>query len=222
MTCTHYYQLCRLGVCLALAVAPIGCSKESKVTKLEKRRRRFMTPASLEKAKISYLNLLKEDPGNAAAIAQLARIWTDQGAPLRALPYLMKSRELLPKDVGLRNRLAMVFMTLGDPAQAHKESAAALEAAPDNGEALIMLAETCRTPEERDAVRQIIDAFPNQDSADRHLAGVTFLLQEKNVLGAEEAVARAGGQRPEIGAGPGGGGRIAPSAQRSGWSGAEI
>jgi tetratricopeptide (TPR) repeat protein len=190
-------QFFRLAACLAAAVLAFGCSDEAQKSQSLSKAQSYLEAGELEKAKIAYLSLLQKDPGNAEAIGELGRIWSEQGAPLRALPYLLKSRELQPQNVLLRNKLAAVFMSLGELAEARKEAMAILKVAPGDGEALMLLAESVRTPEERDAARQVIDTFPAADAAARHLADVPFLLQERDILGAEDAVARALAAEPK-------------------------
>ena len=115
-----------LALILAGAVA-IGCSAESKKARLLTRADSFFNSGDYEKAKIEYLNVLKSDPQNAVAIKRLGTIWYEQGAPLRAAPFLMKTRELLPDDTDSRSKLALVFMSVGEFDEARKEAVAILD-----------------------------------------------------------------------------------------------
>lgn len=181
----------RLFACLMAALLAAGCSKEAKKSQLQSRAQAFLDAGEFEKAKIAYLNVLQKDPGNALAIAQLGRIWSEQGSPMQARPYLLKTRQLNPNDIELRKKLVSNLLSLNQRKDAHAEAAAILSLAPSDGEALILLAESASNSEERDATLQRIDAFPLRDSADRYLAPVVFLMYDKDYLGAEEAVARA-------------------------------
>ncbi len=174
-----------------------GCSKEAKVEQLEGRAKGFYEAGELQKARIAYLSLLQQSPGNAAAIRQLGMIWMDQGLPLRAIPYLVKTRETDPKDVEARYKLALAFRMLQELKEAREEAAAVLELAPAHGEALVMLAESVRTREEADEMRRLIDAFPDQNSVDRYLAEAPLRLGERDALGAEEMVLKAVELDPE-------------------------
>ncbi len=107
---------------LGLIILLAGCSAEWRNARLKKKAEKYFESGQYDKAKIEYLNLLRADPQNAAAIRQLGIIWFEQGAPLRAIPFLMKSREVAPDDLNLRTRLAETFMALGEAGEARKEA----------------------------------------------------------------------------------------------------
>src|SRR5271166_5783484 len=100
-----------------IAVVAGGCS--SNTTKLERAQRDFEA-GRYDNARIEYLNVLQADPQNATAIQQLGIIWFGEGAPLRALPYLLRAREIAPDHLDARTKLGMVFLSLGQVLEARK------------------------------------------------------------------------------------------------------
>ena len=111
-------------------VVAIGCSAEAKKSRLLERADRYFESGEYDKAKIEYLNVLRADPQNATAIRRLGTIWFEQGAPLNAAPFLLKARDLVPDDLEARTKLALVFMSAGQFAEARKEALAILERIP--------------------------------------------------------------------------------------------
>src|SRR4051812_34891639 len=73
-----------------------GCSKEAKEARAFKRGEEDLAAGKYEAAKIDYMNVLRLNGGNGAAIARLGSIWYEEGAPLRALPFLLKASKLDP------------------------------------------------------------------------------------------------------------------------------
>src|SRR5919198_596041 len=85
-----------------------GCAGQDRKLRHLELAERYFKAGEYEKAKIEYLNVLALDFNNALAESQLGIIWFEQGAPLRAYPYLAKARELTPDNLQARIRLAMV------------------------------------------------------------------------------------------------------------------
>ena len=140
--------------CLVVAILATaafnGCSTEAKKSRLLKSAERYFESGDYDKAKIEYLNVLRSDPQNAIAIQRLGAIWYEEGAPLRAAPFLLKGRELLPDDISSRTKLASVFFAAGQFGEARKEALAILERSPAQEEAMLLLVESSRTQQELD------------------------------------------------------------------------
>ena len=85
---------------------------------------------------------------------RLGAIWYEQGAPLRAAPFLLKTRELLPEDIGSRTRLAQVFIRVRQFEEARKEAFAILEQSPAQEEAMLLLVEASRSPQQLEEAEQ--------------------------------------------------------------------
>jgi tetratricopeptide (TPR) repeat protein len=102
----------RFGTLLLFALALAGCSREARKARHLTKAEDYLTAHELEKAKIEYLNVLRVDYRNATAIARLGGIWFEQGAPLRAYPYLFMARELAPENTEARGKLIQVLASV--------------------------------------------------------------------------------------------------------------
>ena len=99
-------------------------------------------------AEIEYKNLVREQPGNAHALRRLGIIWHERGSPVRAVGFLMQSKERDSGNDALRIELAEVLHTLGEQAAARKEAMVVLERTPGHSDALVTLALTASTAAE--------------------------------------------------------------------------
>ena len=174
-----------------MVVVFIGCSAEAKKSRLLSRADRYFESGDYDKAKIEYLNVLRADPRNATAIQRLGTIWYEQGAPLRAAPFLLKTRELVPDDVGSRTKLASVLTAAGELEEARKEALAILERSPAQEEAMLLLAETSRSQEERDDAEQRLLRLNASDKAGFQLALAGLSLRKNDRVSAANAVKHA-------------------------------
>ena len=152
---------------------------------------RYFESGEYDKAKIEYLNLLRADPQNATAIRQLGTIWFEQGAPLNAAPFLLKARELVPENFEARTKLALVFMSVGQFAEARKEALAVLDRSPDQNEAMLILAESSRSPRELDDAERRLRNLSADHKAGFHLALAGISLRKRDLASAESEVKRA-------------------------------
>src|SRR5436190_21189417 len=94
-------------VTLILAATLIAaCSKETKKARLLGEADNYFKAGNYDKAKLSYLNVLQLDAGNALAFERIGAMWQDDAAPLQAGRFLAKASELDPKNAQNRIRLA--------------------------------------------------------------------------------------------------------------------
>ncbi len=92
---------------ISLVAATIGgCHLPGRKSRVIARADRYFKAGEYDKAKIEYLNLLRLDQQNVTAFQQLGFIWYEQGDPLRAIPFLLRARQLAPKNVTARAKLA--------------------------------------------------------------------------------------------------------------------
>src|SRR5881227_436857 len=150
-------QIIRFTAILVLVLVSCSCTSEMKKSRYLARAERYFKAGGYDQAKIEYLKVLKVDPNNAVAYARCGAMWADEGAPLRAAAFLLKARELAPKDLDNRYKLALVYLRVGQPKEVFKE-------APDNGPALAFLAETAVTPEQNQTAEQELQKFPQHDN----------------------------------------------------------
>ena len=166
----------RLFVAVSLLPIFAACSQEAKKARLAERAERYFKAGEYEKAKIESMNVLRMEPRNAAALQRLGLIWVEQGAPLRAVPFLAEARKQAPNNNEVRMKFASVLATLGQRADARKEALKVLEIAPANGDALLVLADTTRTKEDVEETSQQLAKFPRRDSASFLVASARMAL----------------------------------------------
>ncbi|MDQ3118654.1 MAG: tetratricopeptide repeat protein [Verrucomicrobiota bacterium] len=155
------------------------------------RAEKYFEAGEYEKAKIEYLNVLRLDQLNIKAFQRMGAIWSAQGAPLRAGPFLVRARELAPDDTDNRLKLARVFLAVSAFAETRKETLTVLEQSPSNGEAILLLSEASRTADEVAAFEQQLQKFPDRNTVAFHLAGATLALRKTDLPAAEEALGKA-------------------------------
>lgn len=139
-----------LGLAVAGAFALFGCSPEAQEDKMAERAESYFEAEEFDKARIEYLNLLRENPSDERAIRQMGLIWMKHGAPMRAIQFLFRASEQAPDDLEVRQELASAFVALQDIASARKEALAVLDQSPSEERAILLLANTSRTKEEVD------------------------------------------------------------------------
>jgi len=127
---------------LLVAVILSGCFAAAKKSRILERADRYFKAGEYDKAKIEYLNLLRLDNQNVTAFQQVGFIWFEQGVPLRAIPFLLRVRELAPQNVAARAKLALGFMAVAQLTEARKEAVSILQQDPGNSDALVLLADT--------------------------------------------------------------------------------
>lgn len=103
------------------AVLFAGCTKEAQKARLLGEAARYFQAGDYDKAKLTYLNVLRLDPQNALAYKRIGAIWQDDGAPLRAGAFLAKASELDPKNIQNRIRLARCYVVTGQFDAAQKK-----------------------------------------------------------------------------------------------------
>src|SRR5438874_1771655 len=184
-------QIIRLIAILALVLANCSCTSEMKKSRYLAQAEKYFKAGGYDQAKIEYLKVLKVDPNNAVAYARCGAMWADEGAPLRAAAFLMKARELAPKDLDNRYKLALVYLRLGQPNEAFKEATEILKQAPDNGSALALLAEAAVTPEQTQTAEQELQKVPQHDNAYIEVANAVVAIRKGDLSKAEAALNHA-------------------------------
>ena len=87
-------------VTLILAIFLVtACSKEAKKARLLGEADSYFKAGNYDKAKVTYLNVIRLDPQNALAFARIGAMWQEDSAPLRAAGFLKRASELDPKNV---------------------------------------------------------------------------------------------------------------------------
>ncbi len=184
-------QIIRFTAILVLVLVSCSCTSEMKTSRYLARAERYFKAGEYDQAKIEYLKVLRVDSGNAVAYARCGAMWADEGAPLRAVAFLLKARELAPKDLDNRYKLALVYLRVGQPNEASKEATEILKQAPDNGPALALMAETALTPEENQRAEQELQKFPQHDNPYVEVANAALAIRKGDLAKTEAALNHA-------------------------------
>src|SRR5207247_9135660 len=112
----------RIGTLILAATLIAGCTKEARKARLLGEANAYFKAGNYDKAKLSYLNVLRLDPQNALAFERIGAMWLEDGDPLRAGAFLAKASELDPKNAQNRIRLARCYLNAEHLADATKES----------------------------------------------------------------------------------------------------
>src|SRR5438128_9251953 len=184
-------QILRLIALLVLVLVTCSCTSEIQKSRYLARAERYFKAGEYDQAKIEYLKVLRVDSGNAVAYARCGAMWADEGAPLRAAAFLLKARELAPKDLDNRYKLAQVYLRVGQPNEAFKEATEILKQSPDNGPALALLAETSLTPEQTQTPEQEVQKFPHHDNPYVEVANAVLAIRKGDLDKVEAALNHA-------------------------------
>jgi len=168
-----------------------GCSKKPDAAGSQARADGYFKEGKLDEARIEYMNLLRADKQSAVAYQQLGTIWFEQGAPLQAVPFLWRARELLPSDLGIRSKLGAAMLAVGDVAAARKEAASILDQSPTHEEALMLMAETAFNKEDIDGTMLQLSKGKEPDRAVVHLVQAILAARQGDVATAEAEVRKA-------------------------------
>jgi tetratricopeptide (TPR) repeat protein len=163
-----------------------ACSKKPNAAAIQTRAEEFYRQEEYDKARVEYMNLLRAQPGSPLAMQRLGLIWMEHGSPIQAYPFLLKAKELDPKDLAVRRKLASVYLSLNRTADARSEATEVLAQAPEDEDSLLLLAETSATPEENEVVVKLLNAFGKREVSSAHLARAAILFRAGNL---DEAVA---------------------------------
>src|SRR5437899_2202234 len=184
-------RILRLIAILVMVLVTSSCTSEMKKSRYLARAERYFKAGEYDQAKIEYLKVLQIDSGNAVAYARVGAMWADEGAPLRSAAFLLKARELAPEDLDNRYKLTLVYLQVGQPNEAFKEATEILKQAPASGPALVILAETSVTPEQKQTAEQELRKFPQHDNPYVEVANAALALRKGDLANAEAALNHA-------------------------------
>jgi tetratricopeptide (TPR) repeat protein len=157
-----------------LAITSFGCAKEKEETKEQhlSRANEYVRAEQYDKAEKEYREVLRIAAENLAALRQLAFIYLDQGQLLQAYPLLKKSAELRPDDPEIQLKLGLLFVAVGSYPEARDAALQVLEKQPGKEEALLLLVDASRKPEDIEDARKLIQSLreKDEDRAQYHLA----------------------------------------------------
>jgi len=173
-------------VAVLFVAALAGCSRQMRATRHQKQADGYFAAGQYSEAEVEYLNVLRLDRGNAHGIARLGTIYSEEGRIARAYPYLTKAHELIPQDMDIAVKVAMLELVFGNPKQARVAANAILSQSPTNADAPVLLARTALSKTDLQEVRDRLGQLTKQigDTAPVRLAQGALRLQEGDVPGA--------------------------------------
>lgn len=187
----------RIITLLLVTIFVCGCSPAAKKARVLERADRYFKAGDYEKAKIEYMNVLRLDHQNVTAFGQLGFIWSEEGVPLRAIPFLLKVRELAPQNIAARSKLALGFMAIGQAPEARKEAISILKQDPANTDAILVLADSSRGAEEMTGAEQELAKFSRKNTAGFHLAKASLAIKKNDLGAASDEVQQALAAEPK-------------------------
>jgi tetratricopeptide (TPR) repeat protein len=176
---------------IGLSFPVSGCTKAAKASRHLDRADEYFSAGDYDKAKLEYMGALRADRNNRKANARLGQIWLEQGSPLKAGAYLLKTRQLEPTNLESRVRLARAFANTGQFDEATKEALSILDSSPDDPDALLLLVETIRTPQDLTVAEERLERFSEKTAPAYHLAAASIALRKGDRAAAEQAVEQA-------------------------------
>ncbi len=178
--------LFRIVTLILAATLITACSKQARKTRFLAEADTYFKAGDYDKAKVSYLKVVQLDPQNALAFERIGAMWLEEGAPLRAGPFLVKAGEFEPKNAQNRIRLAHCYLAAEHLADATKEALKVLEQVPDDGDAIVVLTDAARSNEEIEEAVQQLQKFPKTDDASFHLASANLFLYKGDLAAAAD------------------------------------
>ena len=152
---------------LFFTITQPSCTREAKKERSLEAALKHFDQGAFSAAEIEYKNALQADPGNPEAIKHLGIIRALQGSSYEAAGILTQARTMLPKDNEVAINLAKSLLTLGFLPDSRKELFEVLDRSPDNGEALLFLAESSIRPEWMEECDQRIKAAGKKSAASK-------------------------------------------------------
>ena len=170
-----------------------GCSKEARKDRSLARGDRGFEAEKYDEAEVEYRNALQLVPFDPTALRQLGFLYFNEGRLALAYVYLHKAAELRPESNDIRLKLGMCELSLGLVKEAREAARRVLQSQPGAKDALLLLADSSRTPSEAEDARQLIEKLrqQDQDRSGYHLALGSLRMAQKDTDGAEKEFKRA-------------------------------
>lgn len=139
------YWITPVVVVALLAAAGAGCTARARASHHLKRADQFFISGQYDSAEIEYENVLRNDPQNAKAWDRLGDIYFDEGRGPETIPILGRARQLDPGNLGVRLKLAALYLASGQSKDAASEAAFVLSQNPRDESAPLLLANAAAT-----------------------------------------------------------------------------
>ena len=190
---TSIHSILTLVAAGLLVIVCAGCSAQARKARHLQQADRYFSAGQYDRAEIEYINVLQIEPLNPQAISRLGLIYFDQARVGRAIPFLLKGRELQPNNLDLRLKLGLLYLTTGKLKEARDEADFLLDHRPQDEDAPLLLAETAVRPKEIDEARQRLQNLPSPAAggAPVLVALGTLDFRQRDFTAAEAAFRRA-------------------------------
>lgn len=164
-----------------LTVAGAGCSAKMKASYHLERAQKYYKEGKFQQAEIEYKNVLRNAPNNPEAWSRLGIMYSDQGRSIEALPLLTKAVQLATNNMEVHLKLASVYMELGDPKAARRESILVFDHDPKNPQAPVLLAKSSVTTNQvTDARRRLQMIYQKGETAPLDVALGILSFKERD------------------------------------------
>jgi tetratricopeptide (TPR) repeat protein len=165
---------------IILVITLPSCSKDAKKERSLESAMKYFESGDFAAAEIEFKNALDSAPGNPEAIKYIGLIREAQGATFEAAGILTQAKQKLPNDDEVGVSLSKTLLGLGFIPDSRKELLEVLDRSPENGEALVQLAESAVTQEWMEECRERIKKSGKKTTSSR-LASVLIELRSGNM-----------------------------------------
>jgi tetratricopeptide (TPR) repeat protein len=174
-------SIVRAAALVLVASLLTGCPAAIRKSRARGRAESYFKAGQYDRAKIEYLNLLRLDPKDMTALERSGTMWLEDGAPLRAIPFLLRVRQMAPDKLDARIKLASAMIGLGATKEARKEVLDILEKNPGNADALVLLADAGQTSDDLAITEQQLEKVSNRDAPDIRFAAARVAMHKNNL-----------------------------------------
>ncbi|MEO5958635.1 MAG: tetratricopeptide repeat protein [Opitutaceae bacterium] len=168
-----------------------GCSAEAKAERRLKTATAYFKAGDFEKAELEYRNVLQLVPNHPVANEQLSLLWIERGSTLRAMPFLQNLRTQNPDNLETRIKILQILASNGKLAETRREAIAILERSRGNPDALLLLSEAVRSPEDYATADQILKTTTDRSKPEYFVATANLALHQGDIAAAKTALQRA-------------------------------
>ena len=186
---------CLAALCAAVFLANLaaGCSPSARKDRQLERAQKHFDAGRYDVAEIEYMNVLRLEPTNYAAIRDLGIMSYHQGRLPRALEFLNRAKLLDTNDIKARLHLGLAGLALGGYEEARQEAEFILDRQPTNGMAMLLFVDSSAKTNGSTAARQRLAALEAMagNIPEFHVALGSLALRDRNLDAAEASFERA-------------------------------
>ena len=182
-----------------LMLAGTGCSPAARESRHLSRGERYFAENRYPEAIIEYLNVLRLNPTNMAAIRGMGLANYQVGDARSAIQFLLLALQSEPDNTDLRIKAGTLYRWAGQVEDALTQVDQILQRDPKNLEALLLMADCSYTP---DTIKDVLERLQGlrSDFDDRsiyHLALGNLLVRQRHAEDAEQAYRDAAARDPK-------------------------